>query len=147
MKDSSCDIFTVVKMTMLFWVVTPRRLVGRYQRFGEAYGFHLQGWQHLYLSSYLTSPVRYQRSFHCYWCWSVLKMVAVCFSETLVQYPPMSTHGVTTLNNRIVRVAYYLLWLYYVCRTESVEKWTRFRFTVFSNLLYFIAICLWWLHH
>jgi hypothetical protein len=29
-------------MTMLFWVVTPCRLVGRHERFGETYCLHLQ---------------------------------------------------------------------------------------------------------
>jgi hypothetical protein len=31
-------------LSMLFCVVTPCGLVGRYQRFGETYCFHLQGW-------------------------------------------------------------------------------------------------------
>jgi hypothetical protein len=30
---------------MLFWVLTPCRLVGRYQRFGETHCLHLQGGQ------------------------------------------------------------------------------------------------------
>jgi hypothetical protein len=37
------EFLTAVRMTTLFfWVVTPYRLVGRYQRFGEAYCLHLQ---------------------------------------------------------------------------------------------------------
>jgi hypothetical protein len=38
------EVLRSVKMTMLFfWVVTPCRLVDRYQRFGETYCLHLQG--------------------------------------------------------------------------------------------------------
>jgi hypothetical protein len=34
-----------IKMKMLiFWIVTPYRLVGTYQCFGETYYLHLQGW-------------------------------------------------------------------------------------------------------
>jgi hypothetical protein len=38
------EVLTALKMTVLFfWVVTPCRLIGRYQRFGETYCLHLQG--------------------------------------------------------------------------------------------------------
>jgi hypothetical protein len=51
------EVLTVVKMTMLFfWVVTPCRLVGRYQRFGGTCCLHLQPTKHC------GSDVR----FHCY---------------------------------------------------------------------------------
>jgi hypothetical protein len=42
------SVFTVVKMTMLllFWVMTPCGLVSRYQRFGETYCLHLQGFSY-----------------------------------------------------------------------------------------------------
>jgi hypothetical protein len=32
-------------MMMIFWVLTPCRLVARCQRFGETYCLHLQGWR------------------------------------------------------------------------------------------------------
>jgi hypothetical protein len=32
-------------LMMFFWVLTPYRLVGRCQSFGETYCLHLQGWQ------------------------------------------------------------------------------------------------------
>jgi hypothetical protein len=39
------EVLTAVKMSMLlFWIVTPCGLVGRYQGFGGTYCFHLQGW-------------------------------------------------------------------------------------------------------
>jgi hypothetical protein len=38
-----CDVLTAVKTSMLvFCVVTPCGLIGRYQRFGDTYCFHLQ---------------------------------------------------------------------------------------------------------
>jgi hypothetical protein len=38
------EVLTAVKMLMfVFWVMTPFRLVGRYQRFGGTYCLHLQG--------------------------------------------------------------------------------------------------------
>jgi hypothetical protein len=38
------EVLTAVKMSLLFfWVVAPRVLVGRYQRFGGTYCVHLQG--------------------------------------------------------------------------------------------------------
>jgi hypothetical protein len=38
-------VLEAVKMTMLiFWVVTPYGNVGRYQRFGETYCLHHQGY-------------------------------------------------------------------------------------------------------
>jgi hypothetical protein len=38
------EVLTVVELSMfVFWVVTPRGFVGRYQRFGGTYFFHLQG--------------------------------------------------------------------------------------------------------
>jgi hypothetical protein len=38
------EVLTAVKMSMLvFWVVKPNGLVGRYQRFGETSCVHLQG--------------------------------------------------------------------------------------------------------
>jgi hypothetical protein len=48
------EVHTVVKMSMLvFWVMTPCRLVGGHQHFGETYCLHLQGWnvspKHWYL--------------------------------------------------------------------------------------------------
>jgi hypothetical protein len=36
------EVLTAMRMTMS-WVVTPYRLVGRYQHFGETYCLHLQG--------------------------------------------------------------------------------------------------------
>jgi hypothetical protein len=37
------EVLTAVKMAMsFFWVVTPSKLLGRYQRFGEKYSLHLQ---------------------------------------------------------------------------------------------------------
>jgi hypothetical protein len=33
---------------LVFWVVTPCRLVGRYQRFGGTYCLHLQGWRWIF---------------------------------------------------------------------------------------------------
>jgi hypothetical protein len=41
------EVFTAVRrmMMMLFWVLAPCRLVGRCQRFGETYCFHLQSWR------------------------------------------------------------------------------------------------------
>jgi hypothetical protein len=37
------EVLTAVKMLMLvFWIVTPCGLVGRYQRFGGTYCLHLQ---------------------------------------------------------------------------------------------------------
>jgi hypothetical protein len=37
------DVLTAVRMTMSFsWVLTPCRLVGRYQRFGETYCLHIK---------------------------------------------------------------------------------------------------------
>jgi hypothetical protein len=37
-------VLTAVRITiMLFWVVTPCRLVGRYESFGETYFLHLNG--------------------------------------------------------------------------------------------------------
>jgi hypothetical protein len=57
-------VLTAVKMSMLvFWVVTPCGLVGRYQRFRGTYCLLLQGF---------LSPS------------SAPKMEALCFSETLV---------------------------------------------------------------
>jgi hypothetical protein len=39
------EVFTAMKMPMLiFWVVTPCELVGRYQRFGGTYCLHLEGY-------------------------------------------------------------------------------------------------------
>jgi hypothetical protein len=38
------EVLTAVMTTLFFWVVTPCSLVGRYQRFGEIYSLHLQGW-------------------------------------------------------------------------------------------------------
>jgi hypothetical protein len=32
-------------LMLFFWVLAPRRLIGRCQRFGETYCFHLQGWR------------------------------------------------------------------------------------------------------
>jgi hypothetical protein len=37
------EIFMAVR-TMVFWVLAPCRLVGRYQRFEQTYYLHLQGW-------------------------------------------------------------------------------------------------------
>jgi hypothetical protein len=39
------EVFTAVRimMMMIFWVLAPCRLVGRYQRFGDTYCLHLQG--------------------------------------------------------------------------------------------------------
>jgi hypothetical protein len=37
------DVFTAERIILLFWVLAPCRLVGRYQRFGETYCLHLQG--------------------------------------------------------------------------------------------------------
>jgi hypothetical protein len=38
------EVLTTVKMSILvFWVVTPCGLIGRYQRFGGIYYLHLQG--------------------------------------------------------------------------------------------------------
>jgi hypothetical protein len=42
------EVLTVVKMSMVFWVVTPCGLVGRYQCFGGTYCLHLQGWISVY---------------------------------------------------------------------------------------------------
>jgi hypothetical protein len=37
------EVIMAAKISMLFfWVVTPCRLAGRYQRFGGTYYFHLQ---------------------------------------------------------------------------------------------------------
>jgi hypothetical protein len=37
------EVLTAVRIMLLFfWVVTPCRLVGRYQRLGETYCFHFQ---------------------------------------------------------------------------------------------------------
>jgi hypothetical protein len=67
------EILTVVKMTMLFsWTVTQCELVDRYQRFGDTYSLHLQGWR---WGQYV--PLKR---------W----------------YLPISPHGVTTHNNNIV---------------------------------------------
>jgi hypothetical protein len=38
-------IMVLSKKAMLFWVVTPCRLVSRYQRFGETYCLHLKPWR------------------------------------------------------------------------------------------------------
>jgi hypothetical protein len=44
-KPMRFDVLTAVKMSMLvFWVVTPCGLVGRYQRFGGTYCLYLQDW-------------------------------------------------------------------------------------------------------
>jgi hypothetical protein len=38
------EVLTAVKTSMLvFWLVTPNRLAGKYQRFGGIYCLHLQG--------------------------------------------------------------------------------------------------------
>jgi hypothetical protein len=37
------EVLKVVRMIMFFWVVTPCRLVDRYQNFGKTYCLHLQG--------------------------------------------------------------------------------------------------------
>jgi hypothetical protein len=37
------EYFLTVKLVMLFWVVTPCKLISRYQRFGDAYYLHFQG--------------------------------------------------------------------------------------------------------
>jgi hypothetical protein len=42
------EVLTVVRMIMLFSVLTPYRLVGRDQRFGETYCLHPQGWMFKY---------------------------------------------------------------------------------------------------
>jgi hypothetical protein len=39
------EVFTAVRMVMMFWALAPCRLVGRCQRFGVTYCFHLQGWR------------------------------------------------------------------------------------------------------
>jgi hypothetical protein len=39
-----CSARQVNLPSMVFWVVTPCGLVGRYQRFGDTYCLHLQGW-------------------------------------------------------------------------------------------------------
>jgi hypothetical protein len=37
------EVLTTVNFPMLvFWIVTPCGLIGRYQRFGETYCLHLQ---------------------------------------------------------------------------------------------------------
>jgi hypothetical protein len=42
-KQVIFEVLTAVRMTTLFWVVTPYKLVRRYQNFGETYRLHLQG--------------------------------------------------------------------------------------------------------
>jgi hypothetical protein len=40
------QVLTAVKrMILFFWDVTPSRLLRTYQRFGETFCFHLQGWK------------------------------------------------------------------------------------------------------
>jgi hypothetical protein len=34
------EVLTAVKMTILYWVVTPCRFAGRYQRLGETVAHH-----------------------------------------------------------------------------------------------------------
>jgi hypothetical protein len=63
------DVLTAVRMTMLFWVVTPYRHVGGYQRFGETYCLHLQG-RHFYLQANTASQPRRTTS-------SIIKLVAM----------------------------------------------------------------------
>jgi hypothetical protein len=66
------QVHMAVKMSMLvFWVVTPCGLVGRYQRFGGTYRLHLQGWR--------------RRQYDPPKGW----------------YAPMSPHGVTTQKTNI----------------------------------------------
>jgi hypothetical protein len=51
------QVLAVVNMSMfVFWVVTPRGLVGKYQRFKETYCLHLQGWRR---RQYVSSNRRY----------------------------------------------------------------------------------------
>lgn len=38
------EVLAASTRLLLFWVVTPCSLVGRYRRFGRSYFLHLQGW-------------------------------------------------------------------------------------------------------
>jgi hypothetical protein len=82
-------------MMMFSWVLVPYRLVGRHQRFGETYSFHLflyvspKRW---YLPTRLHSPktqkniiilTAVKTSSLILSLSSALKMEAVCFTETL----------------------------------------------------------------
>jgi hypothetical protein len=70
------EVLTVEKISMLvFWVVIPCVLVGRYRHFGGTYCLHLQGY-------------RWMQYVHPE-CW--LKMKAVCSSKTLVSYIQVHT--------------------------------------------------------
>jgi hypothetical protein len=43
-KHVKLEVFTAVRMMILFWVLVLCRLADRCQRFGETYCLHLQGW-------------------------------------------------------------------------------------------------------
>jgi hypothetical protein len=48
------EVLKAVRMTtLLFWVVAPWRLVGRYQRFRGTYCLHLQHWKSVFLTCYI----------------------------------------------------------------------------------------------
>jgi hypothetical protein len=53
------EVFTAVRM-MMFWVLAPCRLVGRYQRFGETHCPHLQAW--VWLSEMLVHTASQSRT-------------------------------------------------------------------------------------
>jgi hypothetical protein len=85
------EVLTAVNMSMLvFWVVTPRGLIFRYQRFGETCCVHLQ--------THATDTRNIVLSVLVFWVvtpcglvdrytlspYSALKIETVCFSETVV---------------------------------------------------------------
>jgi hypothetical protein len=72
-----------VMMTVLyFWVVTPCRFIGRYQRFGETYCLHLLGSRHIYIYSQRKNKLDGNVTRNSI-ATSALKMETVFFSETL----------------------------------------------------------------
>jgi hypothetical protein len=74
------EVLTAERMTMLFfWVLKSCRLVGRNQRFREAYCLHLQGWRAV----------------------GALNMETVCLSKTLVSIPT-KLHGIKPQKNIVI---------------------------------------------
>jgi hypothetical protein len=97
-----------------FWVVTPCRLVGRHQRFGEKYCLHLQGWNggagkwRAYI--WLEGGQALQR-----WRWSQ-------YVSLKRWYLPTSLHSVTSQSNNM---SFFDIWLAYYCITVFMGKMQR----------------------
>jgi hypothetical protein len=88
-KIARFEVFTTVRMMMVFWVLARYRLVGRCQRLGETCWLHLYGWRRRRM--FLLNPEEHHKKLFSTKN-VTLQMAIKNFSEETVFFSIFSTH-------------------------------------------------------